>query len=232
MSFVKVCRLFVPGVVTLLFGLSPGTALAGDEVVDGVTKEFNASDVFDNLTVKNGGVATIHGSTIKGNLTVEGQNSLAIVYNGLIGKNVTALDDGMVNLRDTKIKGSLEGDECRQINLWVVQIGHNVHLTGCVLAGYFGYVSGNVKVEQGGNFMLHGWKVAGNVSATDNQGAGWTWPGIVGGCTIGGNLQVTGNKVQNLLVSRATVGKNLQVTDNTPKAVVTNTTVGGKMDVE
>ena len=64
----------------ILIAISPGIALSGDVVVDGETMVFGPEDDIDidNLTVINGGVATLGiGAKVNGNLTVEGEGSYA-----------------------------------------------------------------------------------------------------------------------------------------------------------
>ena len=226
----RMLRLFVPSIMVL--ALFAGTAIAENVVVDGVDQTFGASDEIDNLTVKNGGRAFVTGSTISGNVTIEGSGSYAKLSFVTVAGNVTVKNAGALSVEYTTIGENLHGIKSGQINMWQVTVVENLNMMQCAaFAGYLSEVGGNVSIRKSDWVLLHRFNVDGNVHVVDNV-SDYLYV-LVHYCEIGGNLKVNDNDMkQYVRVEGTTVGGNLECVGNPPTATLTDNTVAGKVKTD
>lgn len=235
-QFVRASHCFV--LVLLLIAMSPGIALAGDDVVvDGEEKSFGPDDVIDNLTVINGGRASLApGTTVNGNLMVEGAGSYTGWSGASVVGDVIVKDGGMLSCWYSVIGGNLKGDNPYHINFLISDVVGNVEMTG---GGAFNAeygpckVGGDIKYEKASVMRLNWFTVGGNVQVSENVSPSQYFGIEVRNCEIDGDLQVFKNTMTAFIkVENNTIGGNLQVKENTPEPTVSGNTVEGNVEVD
>ena len=229
----RASRFFV--LALLLIASSPGFALAGnDVVVDGETKSFDSDDVIDNLTVINGGRALLNGTTVEGNLTIEGEGSYAnFEWAVSVGGNAIVKDNGRLSMWYSTIGGDLQGDGCGHINFLISEVVGSLKMKGGAdFNGAFGpcKVGGDVVIQTGAGVLLNWFTVGGKLHVLDNSGNSYIW---IKYCDIGNDLKVCKNDMgQYITIENNTVAGNLEVKDNSPTPTVTGNEVEGEVKVE
>jgi hypothetical protein len=229
----RASRFFV--VALLLFAISPGIVLAGDVVVDGEAKDFYSDDVIDNLTVINGGRAMLYGTTVNGNLTIEGEGSYAGTDTApgcsVVG-NVTVKNGGLLSIWYSTIGGNLQGDGAGHINFLASEVVGSIKMKGGAdfNANNGGKVGGDVVIQTGTGFRLNWFTVGGKLHVSDNEGGGYI---RITNCDIGNDLKVCKNDMgQDITIENNTVAGNLEVKDNSPTPTVSGNEVEGKVKVD
>ena len=237
-QFVSASHCFV--LVLLLITMSPGIALAGDDVVvDGEEKSFGPDDVIDNLTVINGGRAMLNGATVNGNLTIEGEGSYAGANKwpgcSVVGDTIVK-DGGHLSIWYSTICGNLLGDKAGHINFLISEVGGNIQMTeGADFSAPYGpcKVGGDIKYEKGNCVRLNWFTVGGNVQVSENVSPSQYFGIEVRNSEIDGDLQVFKNTMTAFIkVEDNTIGGNLQVKENTPEPTVSGNTVEGNVEVD
>ena len=141
---------YLVGLALVLIAICPAMALGADVVVDGTIESFGPDDVIDNLTVINGGFATLEtGTVVSGDLRIDGQDSYADAPWGctVVG-NVTVKDGGKLSMWVSTIGGNLHGIRSGHINFLISDVVGNV----MIMEGEdFNASSGPCNI--GGNFL-------------------------------------------------------------------------------
>jgi hypothetical protein len=230
----RASRFFV--LALLLIAISPGIALAGDVVVDGETKDFYSDDVIDNLTVINGGAALLWGTTVDGNIMVQGENSYLGLGSASVGGNVCLKDQGRASIGWSTISGNLQGDASGHINFAISEVVGNIQIAeGADFSAPYGpcKVGGDIKYEKASAVRLNWFTVGGNVQVSENVSPSQYFGIEIRNCKIDGDLQVFKNTMTAFIkVENNTVGGNLQVKENTPEPTVSGNDVEGNVELD
>jgi hypothetical protein len=226
--------------VTTLSASTVGATL-GDVVVDGVSMAFGSDDVISNLTVINGGIANLNGSTVEGNIKIEGAQSYAGLSWVSVGGNVKVGEQAFLSVGYSTVAGNFKGDGYYHINFGATEVFGSVVLVGggAFNALYGGMVGGDFKYTTGNAVNLNYFTFGGNVSVVNNYGPGsyeYVW---IRNCEILGNLKVSDNDMgeaqypySGIAIENNTVGGNLNCTKNTPTPVVSGNDVQGDVKVD
>lgn len=89
------------------WGVVGGAGRAETITCTGVCR-FGPRDVLDNLEVKRGGVATVQGSLVKGNIVVEDGGVLVLKSRAAVNGDVQAFGAGSVTVHQATVGGSVQ----------------------------------------------------------------------------------------------------------------------------
>lgn len=233
-QLMKVSCFFV--LALLLIAISPGTALAGDVVVDGEEISFGSDDVIHNLKVINGGSAHLNGTTVQGNITIEGEGSYCGFSNVLVGNDVTVRSGARLSMWYSTIGNNLKGDRSGHINFLISNVLNNIDITGGAdfNAEYGPCVVGNdLKYKKGSCARFKGFTIGGNMEVSENASPSQYFGIEIKNCEIGNDLKVLKNTMTAFIkVIDNKVGNNMRIKDNTPAPEISGNDVEGNVELD
>lgn len=210
--------------------------MADDVVVDGETIDFGENDVIHNLKVINGGVATLTGTTVQGNITVEGEDSYLGLGNVVVGNDVTIRNGARLSMGFSTIRNNLKGDHSGHINFSISNVLGNINITGgadfnadigpCI-------VGNDLKYRKSSAARFNFFTIGGNVEVSENVSPSQFFGIEIKNCDIGNDLKVLKNTMTAFIkVENNTVGNNMRIKENTPEPTISGNIVQGNVELD
>lgn len=186
--------------LAMVLGQSP---LRADTITCTRTCNFGPGDVLDNLQVKRGGVATLNGTRVTGNIIVEDGGRLYLKNGVEVEGNVQAFGASWASIKSAVIGGSVQIKNTPNIVVKNNVVGGDVQLENNVARLPETLIGGNVI---GGNLQLY------KNNFTGRQG-------IISANDVFGNLQLVNNRGGTIVVNNNYVESALQCGDNKSRII-------------
>jgi hypothetical protein len=198
----NVSKRFLSMVAALAMGFACAQASA-DTITCTSVCNFGPGDVLDNLNVKNGGVATLDGTLVTGNIVVEDGGKLFLKNGVEVEGNVQSFGASHTSVKDTTVGGSVQIKNTPKILVTTSTIEGDLQLEENNATLPETKITWNVI---GGNLQLYKNKF------TNRQAR------IIAN-DVYGNLQLVDNQTGTIVVKNNYVESALQCSDN--DAVIT-----------
>lgn len=183
--------------IAFMFGAINSVASADTYTCTSVCT-FGPEDTLDNLTVKNGGFATLDGTLVTGNVVVEDGGKL-ILKNGVeVEGSVQSFGATLCKVKDTFINGSLQIKKTKKITVENVTINGDLQLE-------------TNKIQR--SATIRGCLIGGNMQLYKNRIG--TYQILIAANEVHGNLQLVDNRDGTIVVEDNYVESSIQCTDNT-----------------
>ena len=169
----------IAGVLAVVMLVVAAAPVFADTFVCTGNCSFGPNDVLDNLEVKNGGVATLNGTRVNGNIVVKNGGKLYLKNGAEVEGNVQSEEGaGRVDVRDSFVDGDIQIKQTKRIVVKNTIIDGNLQLQennakyiDTVLNGNF--IGGDLQLDKNKftnrKAKINGNDVFGNLQLVDND---------------------------------------------------------------